>query len=384
MDTQQSVDNSYFEKGSSAEIWYSNSFGTALNPAQGGSPQKALAFLDNSLERIESKSIENGSIIHEYMEHPDTFAVADVPKPGDMLGDMIDEFHKLSIQNLPIDTTQEVVITSTLKTEKGQSAEILATKASFEKLAALLGKDYISTVLLFRQARNAANAYKSYGEQTLVEKFINEGLNYLKQAQNLEGKLTLTSTDRNTIIGAKDALYSNGLANRFYNLSKSFTRDLIFIEVPVFFVYEGIKCKAKIDNIFIDVTNKVIYLNDLKTTSKPLGLFRDAIEFYEYYRQLAWYKLALRFFLKSKLEYNEYLLYPVVCNIVAVETNGYFNCCVFNIDTYIPYGIEKCKKLLHRTNYHLTYNVWNMSMEQHQGNGVIKLMVSDGNLQIRD
>lgn len=378
----QESDNQYFEKGSSADIWISNSFFTALNPDQGGSPQKALAFLDNSLERVESKSMENGSIIHEYMESPTSFAVADVPKPGDMLGDMIDEFHRIT-PAFSNDSIGNIEITSELKTEKGKSAEILATRNAFEKLAGLLQIPVNPCILIFRQARAATRAYKSYGEQTLVEKFINDGLDYLKQAQKLDGKLTLTQADKNIIEGAKDALYSNALANKFYNLSKSFTRNLVFVEVPVFFQFQNLNCKAKIDNIYIDLDSKVIYLNDLKTTSTALGLFRGTIEFYEYYRQLAWYKLALRFFLRFKPEYAEYSSYPVVCNIIAVETNGYFNCCVFNIDAYIPKGIERCKALLHRTSYHITYNMWNMAMEQHQGNGVIKLLLSDST-QIRN
>lgn len=366
----------YYKVGDRNNLVISNSFLTALNPDQGGSPQKALAFLDNNLEASEEKHLYSGRTIHKYCEKPEEFAVADVPRPSDMLGDFTDEFYKLSIGVLIADTSpQAIEITSKLKTESGRSAEIAATKAAYEKLANLLGTSYEATVVRFRQARTITNAYKSYNEGTLVEKFISSSLDYFKQIASLNGKIALTMADKDMIESVKNSLYTNRLINKYWNLSKSFDTNIIWKELDIYYdldVYGvPMKCKARLDNVYIDLEEKTIYLNDLKTTSKPLGLFRESFEKYRYYRQLAWYTKALMEYLKK--EYPIYKDWKIVPQIVAVETTGNFQSCVYRTDAYAYKGIQECLSLCKRAYYHQKNNVWDMSMEQHQGNGIITL-----------
>jgi len=55
--------------------------------------------------------------------------------------------------------------------------------------------------------------------------------------------------------------------------------------------------KGIIDNIVIDHDNKMIYINDIKTTSKDLKDFPESIEFYNYWMQAAIYStiIAIKF-----------------------------------------------------------------------------------------
>jgi hypothetical protein len=138
----------------------------------------------------------------------------------------------------------------------------------------------------------------------------------------------------------------------------------------------GLKCKAKLDNIYIDLDNKIIYLNDLKTTAKPISLFKNTLEFYKYYRQIAFYKRALI----KQIKFNNLLVghvdfsnYKIVCQIIAVETTGNFECQVFNVDEYLPKGEEEIKSLLTRIKFHKDSNQWKRSMEDILGQGVIIL-----------
>jgi hypothetical protein len=118
----------------------------------------------------------------------------------------------------------------------------------------------------------------------------------------------------------------------------------------------------------------------LKTTSKPLSLFQEAIEYWRYYRQLAFYLAALKSFMNElhsiilektgmDLNFNEFKVIP---QIIAVETTGNFECCVFNLEDYMPKGKQECKDLTDRYIFHKLWG-WTQSMEQAQGDGVIRL-----------
>jgi hypothetical protein len=63
------------------------------------------------------------------------------------------------------------------------------------------------------------------------------------------------------------------------------------------FGYKGI-----VDNIVVDVKNKLISINDFKTTSKSLTEFTNSIEYWNYWLQAAMYdKLVRAFFVKLNL-----------------------------------------------------------------------------------
>ena len=166
----------YYSVGSREDIVLSSSSFSYLDPEQGGSIQKFLSFFDKQVEKTSSKSLENGTVVHAYVEKPGQFTVAAIPKPDGMLGAMADEFYRLmrviatqgtGLEVLSFGETIDVNITSDLKTEGGRSAEILDTRASYEKLGRLVGLETEVTIGLFRLARTGTNSYKSYKEKTL-------------------------------------------------------------------------------------------------------------------------------------------------------------------------------------------------------------------------
>ena len=64
-------------------------------------------------------------------------------------------------------------------------------------------------------------------------------------------------------------------------------------QIPIYFNYKGIECKALLDGILIDHHDKTIEPFDLKTTSKSVFDFTDSFLQYGYYRQCAFYEQAL-------------------------------------------------------------------------------------------
>jgi hypothetical protein len=73
----------------------------------------------------------------------------------------------------------------------------------------------------------------------------------------------------------------------------------IQMEVPGYEIKQY-KLKAKLDNFSIDTEDKVITVNDLKTTSRPVAIFDPT--YYSYQREIAFYSWLLR--LVAKKYYN--------------------------------------------------------------------------------
>lgn len=58
--------------------------------------------------------------------------------------------------------------------------------------------------------------------------------------------------------------------------------------------------KGILDNVVVDYKAKTLFINDLKTTGKPIQNFKDSVEFYNYWMQAVIYKkLAFDQFIKS-------------------------------------------------------------------------------------
>jgi len=78
-----------------------------------------------------------------------------------------------------------------------------------------------------------------------------------------------------------------------------FSNKEVFNEIPVNIDMNGkpFGLKGIIDNIVVDHDAKIIYVNDIKTTSKDLKDFNESIEFYNYWMQAAIYStiIAIKF-----------------------------------------------------------------------------------------
>lgn len=375
---EEEIKKDYYSIGSREDIVISNSSLSWLNPIQGGSPQKFLSFFDKQEEKQESKSLENGKIVHLYAQTPEQFAIATINKPDGQIGAMCEEFYRL-ICEPTVPEGIDITITSNLKTETGRQAEILEIKAAYEKLSQLIQIDLNSTIGLFKIARSNTNSYKSYGEKTLIDKFISECIEYFKQLGKLRGKLTLTTSDKLIIENCVKSLKGNPVINKYFNLGGLFQSNLIFKEVDIYFNLLGINCKARLDNIYIDIENRKIYITDLKTTSKPLSLFQDTLEYYRYYRQLAFYRKALRWLIINKKlvvgDIPDLEHFDIICQLAVVETTGNFDCDMFELSLlYVDKGNSEIKSLFERFIFHKTNNIWNKSMESVAQAGTIKLI----------
>jgi len=76
--------------------------------------------------------------------------------------------------------------------------------------------------------------------------------------------------------------------------------------------------KGIVDNIVIDKESKTIFVNDLKTTSKPLLKFKDTLEFYRYDLQAAIYYTLARHYVKE--QFPELNNFKVVFTFIVIDS----------------------------------------------------------------
>ena len=121
--------------------------------------------------------------------------------------------------------------------------------------------------------------------------------------------------------------------------------------------------KGKADNIIIDHEQKMIYLNDVKTTSKPCECFMGGLyegEWYNgsfeklhYFRQFSVYLMMLQMYVEQVLKLEGY---NYKCNVFVVETTGQNRAKTYPVNnSFIQYGAKEFKELICRVAFHEIY-----------------------------
>lgn len=273
----------------------SNSRLKLMNPAQGGDPQKYKAGMDGK----KTSSLFLGSCIHCLVLQKDEFTLGpDLKKPSAKLGMVIDSI-KVYRKN-------------------GYS--------------------------IYNSIVNACKHVGYYAENInnwRISQIIKEGLYYYINSKSLDDTIILASPkDRNTIINCVNNLANNYAVKTILNPTDmfgepipSFNEEAFFLDFKVTFQEKEhiIKFKMKADNWTIDLDNKIITLNDLKTTSHMSCKFMSTSwKDYNYDRQFAGYIYVLLRYCEKEYGYNSND-WTVKANVIVSETGFDNRCTVFPI-----------------------------------------------------
>lgn len=130
----------------------------------------------------------------------------------------------------------------------------------------------------------------------------------------------------------------------------------------------GLKCKSLLDGLTLDFENKKATIYDLKTTQK-LWHFEESIEMYDYLRQLRFYKMAVRWYIKNELKDNpdewSFNFY-----IIGIDTTGSYDIRVFGIkDSKVQTRFATIVKALDDIYWHQQNNKWDHSRAYYEGDG---------------
>lgn len=303
-----------------------------LDPRHGGSPQKYKQGFDFGY----NESLLLGSAVHAAILQPDDFEISDYQnKPAGKLGFFVEKVYENRKSGMKIvDSIEKASI----------DANYYAGKLTKKILrnAMKLGLDYY--LRLSNGEFNPENGKEKY---VLSKKLYDSA------------HACINSINRN---GAIQRILSQNLfePKEFYN------EIALFSDIEVVFpdgVSTIIRFKGKLDSVVWDPEKKILYLNDIKTTSKGLSYFMGYIyndvpydgvfEHRSYYTQLYIYSVLLQMYFQKILGIDDYTLYT---NIFAVETTGEYRSESFRINnSYIELGKKEFKELMVRLAWHTTY-----------------------------
>ena len=303
-----------------------------LDPRHGGSPQKYSQGFDFGY----NESLLLGSAVHAAILQPDDFEISDYQnKPAGKLGFFVEKVYENRKSGMKIvDSIEKASI----------DANYYAGKLTKKILrnAMKLGLDY------YLRLSNG-----EFNPENGKEKFV------LSKKLYDSAHACINSINRN---GAIQRILSQNLfePKEFYN------EIALFSDIEVVFpdgVSTIIRFKGKLDSVVWDPEKKILYLNDIKTTSKGLSYFMGYIyndvpydgvfEHRSYYTQLYIYSVLLQMYFQKILGIDDYTLYT---NIFAVETTGEYRSESFRINnSYIELGKKEFKELMVRLAWHTTY-----------------------------
>lgn len=316
-------DSIYFSKPG-----ISNSKLKYIDPLEDGSPEKYT----NGIPFKYDPSLELGSSIHEQFLSSDEYKLSNYEgKPSAKKGYFIDCFYKFRKEGKPI---YECISLASAK------ADYYSGKMSMNRFRSVVkdGLDYYLRL--------------SRGEFTDPKKEVR----VLPKAQLESCKAALQSLHSNKSI--QQLLSENSL------IPKQFLNEFAFFVDLNIKLSNGqsitLPFKGKADSIIIDHENKVIYLNDLKTTSKPCETFmgglyegvwyNGSMQKLHYMRQFSVYLMMLQMYCEQILGLTDY---NYRCNVIVVETTGNNKAKMFPINnSYIQYGAKEFKELICRVAFH--------------------------------
>ena len=131
------------------------------------------------------------------------------------------------------------------------------------------------------------------------------GSDYFVDLCNSYGKQIISAEENAKIIEVVQSLRGNPVTAKYFDREVQAGLENInfYYQLPIYFEYIGIKCKALLD-LVIEVKDKegnTLYVEpiDLKTTSNTTLNFLSALKSFRYDIQAAWYTLALESMFKG-------------------------------------------------------------------------------------
>ena len=309
-------DERYFSDEFSDYI--SNSRLKLINPKDGGSPSKYKAGFTGEF----TNSLAIGSAVHCLLLQGDTFVLGpDINKPSAKLGLVIDKIREYRI--------------------KGYTVNESINKACLD-----------------------IHYYEKNINPSRIKSIIKSGFEYYKNCKYIldDHAIILSSKDREIVKRCLNNLNTHRV-KRILNPIDLFGEEMDSFNEEAFFInligkYKDkeceIKLKMKADNWTLDIENKIVTLNDLKTTGHSINTFMEKDgSFYKfsYYRQFALYLWIILQYCKKELAFkSDEWIYK--CNVIVVETIQDNKVGIFPISKeLLDYGRTEFCKLLKMVAY---------------------------------
>lgn len=306
-------------------------------------------MLDGKEEGLKLPQLEKGTMIHEYILQPDEFwndytiLEYEVPKVKQQK-DFCDWYSIFKDTN-PLEDDDKLLLDSYNKAYSNKLSE--DAKLSIAKDFALRYDEYIKS----KSLKNNKKAI-SFADLNML-KTIKSNIEKHKKANEL-----LTNAP-----GVE--------SHNEFHINWTFpikTDSLKMDENKTWYA----PCKSLLDRCIFDHVNKKIILIDLKTTSDVYN-FKHSVEEFDYYRQIAYYLLAITWYMKDQdIDISDY---DCEAYIIAIQTNGSYEVRVFNMfnETELDSRKNIIINALSELSYHYQTNNWEHTRSYYEGNGTEEL-----------
>ena len=294
-------------------------------------------LMDGEDEKLSLPALEIGTMIHEYILQPEEFwkdyCILDftIPKVKQQK-DLLDEYHRL-MEIDPFKSQDEI------------------------KLAA------------YRKAYNNKKKNDKCIKET--EDLIMVYQDYLEYLSNKNNKKVISFADLNTLKKIKKNIQEHKKANELlFNLSDKWE---CHNEFHINWECQNVQCKSLLDRVCFNFEEKKVILIDLKTTPNVYD-FKHSIDEFDYFRQLAYYIMAIFWYLENIKEINPDD-FDLEVYIIAIGKDRDNQIRVFNMlnETELTVRGKLLTNTLKTINYHITSNNWNYKKEYYEGNGIEEL-----------
>lgn len=297
------------------------------------SPKLFNDMITGTAKGKDTASLSFGRLVHELVLTPEEFdnkyVISTVDKPTAQMGELCDA---LFTNKLYDEFTDDEFIWDNAYAQVGFKRDKIETVK--EKFATT-GKPYYDFLVA------------SIGKQVISREDFDKAKDYVKRLQGHKGANKLLFTDKGKV------------------------------EHEIFWNWQDLDAKSKIDKFTIDEENKIIYLTDLKTTSQQVygkqviaksnpyqssftGFLKD-ITFYDYLLQMEFYSQALKYI---------YPDYTIVCYLIPIND---YSCTVYELpQTWLFYAKQKLSSIRKDIQFYTDTNQWDLSKDDYY-HGIINL-----------
>ena len=200
--------------------------------------------------------------------------------------DFLEEFHVSSLENRPSDNVRNIINSVfSMAIQKGNNREFTNFK---------------SEIL---EACNNFEYYPNWKDETRVNKIL-ENYQYWNDLVLSEGKKVLSAEEYLTVRNVVASIKNHKFTREYFR--KAGSELEIVYQLPIFFNHKTLDCKALLDMVIFNHSDKTIQPIDIKTTSGRTVHFPTSFRKYRYDIQAAWYTLALEYY----IFYSNYTILP--------------------------------------------------------------------------
>lgn len=298
-------------------------------------PQYLRNMLDGKEEELKLPQLEKGTMIHEYILQPEIF------------------WSDYEIADYKVPTTEKQKEFCRLVNE---SLELLQDDKLTKAYKQVYVVDKMSDEIILVKAKKMYDEYKSYIDS------LSKG-----------NKKTITWSDYRMLETIKKNIDEHKAAlvllnNQEYECHNEFHINWEYHVKETDYV---ISCKSLLDRVKIDHVNKKVILIDLKTTSTIYN-FKHSVDTFDYYRQMAYYTMALTWYFKDLGFDIEN--YDIEIYIIAISTQTY-EIRVFDMlnEQELDNKAKVIVSVLSDISYNFKNNLWEHTKEYYEKDGVEQL-----------